>query len=125
MSSLLNHEFMHWLTEFLAQYQQLATHLIFEASENSLPKDISSLKESITRLRSLGSQVSLDHFGTGSPSFGYLRNLKLGYIKIDGSYIHNIESSMDNQFFLTSLAEIAHGLDIEVIAETAFRQAAA
>ncbi|MDX8394910.1 MAG: EAL domain-containing protein, partial [Mariprofundaceae bacterium] len=43
--------------------------------------------------------------------------LKIDSIKLDGSYVRNISENPDNQFFLQSVTDIAHGLDIKVIAE--------
>ena len=50
-------------------------------------------------------------------SFGYLHSLKVDYLKIDGSYIRGLAASKDNQFYVQAITEIAHGLDIRVIAE--------
>lgn len=116
-TSLLAQGFIQWLGNILRQHPGAAQRLTFETAENSLPQDTATLQHAIEQLEQMGSRLSLDHFGTGSPSFGYLRNLKLDYLKIDGSYIRNIDSNEDNQFFLKALIEIAHGLDIKVIAE--------
>lgn len=44
--------------------------------------------------------------------------MKVDYLKIDGSFMRSIEENSDNQFFVQALAEIAHGLEIEVIGES-------
>ncbi|MCK4951755.1 MAG: EAL domain-containing protein [Gammaproteobacteria bacterium] len=115
--SLQDASFTQWLLMRLGQNSEVAGKLIFETTEMGAIIDLESMKTLIANIQHAGSQFSLDHFGTASPSFGYLRKLKLNYIKIDGSYIRRIELNEDNQFFIRSLAEIAHGLDIQVIAE--------
>ncbi len=60
----------------------------------------------------------MDNFGSGSKSFGYLRDLKLEYLKIEGGYIKDIAKNRDNQIFVQAITEIAHGLDIGVIAKS-------
>ena len=49
---------------------------------------------------------------------GYLKSLKIDLLKVDGSYIRRLETSADNRFFVQAVSEIAHGLEIRVIAES-------
>ena len=116
-ASIQDEKFIEWLEGLLKKYPQRAHRIIFEMREYSAAMRIDDIRETIHRLRENGCAFSLDHFGTGSPDFGYLLNTKIDYIKIDGGYIHNIEGNDDNKFFLKSIVEIAHGLDIEVIGE--------
>ena len=115
--SLQDASFTQWLLMRLGQNSEVAGNLIFETTEMGAITNLESIKVLIKNIQQAGSQFSLDHFGTASPSFGYLRKLKLNYIKIDGCYIRKIELNEDNQFFIRSLVEIAHGLDIQIIAE--------
>ncbi len=55
--------------------------------------------------------------GTSITAFSKLRKLRPDYIKLDGSFTRNIHKLEDNQFFVRSLVNIAHGLNIVVIAE--------
>lgn len=111
-------EFVDWLCEVLAKTPGHARRLIFETPEYGAMTDSEAVRGFIARLRELGAEFSLDHFGVGFASFGYLRELKLDYIKVDGSYIHEVHRNKDNQFFVHALTDIAHGLDIRVIAES-------
>jgi EAL domain-containing protein (putative c-di-GMP-specific phosphodiesterase class I) len=74
------------------------------------------VRPSIDRIIEAGSSFALDHFGVGSTSFGYLIDLKPAYLKIDGSYIRRISKNKDHQFFVQAITNIAHGLDIRMIA---------
>ncbi len=109
--------FTAWLCGLLRRSPGLAGRLIFEATEYGCAAKPDALHHFVDNLRAVGSQFCLDHFGVGFVSFGYLRDLKLDYIKIDGSSIRRLDRNKDNQFFVHALAEIAHGLDIQVIAE--------
>jgi FOG: EAL domain len=74
-----------------------------------------------------GAGIAIDRFGVSSSSLDYLRQIKPGYIKIDGSFIHDIENDRENQIMLKAYVDVAHGLDIKVIAafietEVAYRE---
>lgn len=72
----------------------------------------------LDKLGATTATFALDHFGVGAVSFSYLKRFKLGYIKVDGSYTRGIDVTVDHQFLVQSVADVAHGLDIRVIAES-------
>ena len=109
--------FIDWLCEQLARQPQLARHLIFEVSENSIINKIESIKAALHRLREAGARCSIDRFGQNTASVGFLRSLDIDYIKIDGSTTRGISGSSDRQFFVQALVGIAHGLGIQVLTE--------
>lgn len=109
--------FADWLYGLLRPSPELAGRLIFESSEYGCAARPEALHRFVDGLRAVGSRFCLDHFGAGFASFGYLRDLKLDYIKLDGSCSRRVDQNKDNQFFVRALAEIAHGLEIQVIAE--------
>ena len=109
--------FVDWLCARLAQQRNVAQHLIFEISENSIINKIESIKTALHRLRETGAHCSIDRFGQSTASVGFLRSLEIDYIKIDGSYTRGIIDSSDRQFFVQALVGIAHGLGIQVITE--------
>lgn len=111
-------DFVDWLCGELQRAPSLAARLIIELPERGAVEHLDAARRLAERTGALGVRVSLDHFGRGFASFGYLRNLKIDYLKIDGSYIHGIDQDKDNQFFVQTLARIAHGLDIRIIAES-------
>nr|CBX31628.1 hypothetical protein N47_E51400 [uncultured Desulfobacterium sp.] len=113
--SMKDSAFMDWLIQTLRKFPDHSKRLIFETTEYGCISFFESVKSSISRILSTGSQFGLDHFGIGSVSFGYLINLKLDYLKIDGTYIRDISKNMDNQFFIQGIGNIAHGLDIKII----------
>jgi len=116
--SLEDDGFSGWLEQKLAQYPAIASRLVFEFPEYGAIANMSQLKAMIGRLGRFGVMFSLDHFGRSFSSLAYLRSLKVDYLKIDGSYLRTLEQNKDHQFFIQALADIAHGLDIRVIAES-------
>jgi len=116
-SSLHDAVFIQWLSHFIKDNQQFSSRLTFEFPEYAVLRDISSTRKIINRLSELGCRCAIDHFGLGFLSFSYLRSINISYIKIDGSYIHQIHDDKDNQFFIETVARTAHSVDISVIAE--------
>jgi diguanylate cyclase (GGDEF)-like protein len=110
--------FLDWLGRTLNRLPRMGTGLIFELPEYQLLANREAAYTFVARVHELKGQVSLDHFGAGFRAFGYLQGLKPDCIKIDGSYIRNLDTNADNRFFVGALTEIAHGLDILVVAQS-------
>lgn len=92
--------------------------LIFEFSEFTATANLSRLLELAAILKPLGHRIGLDKFGKGAVNFGYLKSLQPQYVKIDRAFIHPLgDTSSDSHFFVSSLASVAHSLDIEVYGE--------
>lgn len=110
--------FADWLVERLQRRPELARRLMLEASEYGVMSNQDAAAVFLQRLASTEAGFGLDHFGVGAVSFGYLKRFKLAYIKIDGSYTRGIDTTTDNQFLVQSVTDVAHGLDIQVVAES-------
>ncbi len=116
-SSLHNPAFIQWLCKTIKNDRQISSRLIFEFPEYAVLRDINTTRRTIHRLAELGCRCAIDHFGLGFLSFSYLRNIDISYIKIDGSYIHQLHDDKDNRFFIETVTRTAHSVDITVIAE--------
>lgn len=110
-------EFAAWLIDILTQYRDICQFVTFEISEQSLSQHPDSVCYLSRKLKSLGCGVTLEHFGATSSSFNHLLTIKPNNIKIDGGYSQNIHYSDDHQLVVQSLVNIAHSLQIKVIAE--------
>ena len=99
------------------KYGLSASNFCFEITETSAIQNISYASYFIQQLKNAGFTFALDDFGAGFSSFGYLRNLSIDYIKIDGSYIQTLESNSINATIVKSINEIAHSMGLETIAE--------
>ncbi len=92
-------------------------NLIFEITETAAVTDIVSAGKIMTEIQSLGCQFALDDFGVGFSSFYYLRELPVEYVKIDGSFIHDLPANTDNQILVKALSEVAIGFNKLSVAE--------
>jgi EAL domain-containing protein (putative c-di-GMP-specific phosphodiesterase class I) len=118
ITSLNEDGLLDWFVAKLQQHPLAAGRLILEFPEYGVSASVEHLIGWIDRLTPFGVQFSLDHFGKGFSSFTYLRSIKAHYLKVDGSFARNLDQQEDNQFFLRAVADIAHGLDMRVIAES-------
>lgn len=117
-ASVHDAEFREWLVQRLRQVPERCRRLVLEAPEYGVTGDTDAAEAFVGGIASTGAGFGLDHFGVGAVSFAYLKRFRLAYIKVDGSYIRGIDGIADNQFLVQSVADIAHGLDIQVIAES-------
>jgi diguanylate cyclase (GGDEF)-like protein len=115
--SVRDDEFDVWLLNKLAQSPDVAPYLIFEVPEITVRTAHGKLRRLAIGLKELGAKLTIDHFGTTNSSFGYLSGLQLYSIKVDSSYIRDIEQNLDHQFFVQSLVRIAHSRKILLTSE--------
>jgi diguanylate cyclase (GGDEF)-like protein len=118
LKSLSAEPFLEWLEQVFARHEYIARRLILELPEYGVVANLAQLKALIDRFARYGVKFSLDHFGRSFNSLAYLKSLKVDYLKVDGSYLRSLDENKDHQFFIQALAEIAHGLDIQIIAES-------
>ena len=91
--------------------------LQLELTETLLIKDTGATTELFDALRKLGVGIALDDFGTGYSSLGYLRSLPFDAIKIDKSFVDDLESSADARSVVEAIVALAKALGKELIAE--------
>jgi EAL domain-containing protein (putative c-di-GMP-specific phosphodiesterase class I) len=87
-------------------------------SEYGVVRFQDSVSRFATQLRQQGGRFAIDHFGSRLTAFSYLREIRVSYVKLDGSYTRGIEQNKENQVFVRALSRMAHELDIQVIAES-------
>ena len=91
--------------------------LTLEITESALLEDMSSSVAILEDLRQLGVNVSIDDFGTGYSSLAYFKGLPANELKIDRTFIqYMLENQMD-QHIVKTVIQLAHGFDLEVVAE--------
>ncbi len=91
--------------------------LCFEITEQVAVEDLSLVNQFISSLKALGSKFSLDDFGTGVSGFSYLRALDVDYLKIDGSFVKNIDTDEVSRSMVQSISQVGHTMKLKVIAE--------
>ncbi|MGE0717473.1 MAG: EAL domain-containing protein [Alphaproteobacteria bacterium] len=88
-----------------------------ELTESVLLPNIDAAIAVLERLRALGVAIILDDFGTGYSSFGYLHELPIDGIKLGRSFVRRVPDSQRATVIVGSLIDLAHGLDLSVVAE--------
>ncbi|MCB2254690.1 EAL domain-containing protein [Pseudomonas chlororaphis] len=107
------------LRHILAQLKalpQMAALLTLEIDERQLPS-ASELQLLTQRLRDSGYRIGLQHFGGHFSQVGNLAHLGLAYLKVDGSYIRDIDRQSDKQLFIEAVFRTTHSIDLPLIAE--------
>jgi diguanylate cyclase (GGDEF)-like protein/PAS domain S-box-containing protein len=91
-------------------------HLELELTE-SMTMEVNHAVEAIKKLNELGVKIAIDDFGTGYSSLNYLKKFSLNHLKIDKSFIHDIENDGGDANIIATIISMAHNLDLKVIAE--------
>jgi len=123
--SLSDQQLLEYVLNCLEQHDTLPSQICFEITETAAIANLSSAMEFINTLRNMGCRFALDDFGSGLSSYGYLKNLNVDFIKIDGNFIQDIEKDDLNQAFVTSISQIAGIMGIQTIAEFVENEASA
>jgi len=116
-SAFDDEQFGKWLLERVKALGKKSHRLIIELPEYGVLNRLETVRSIFFKVTELGAKTAIDHYGKNFSSFSYLYNLKCHYLKIDGGFTRRIQDSEENQFFVRSLVDIAHSLDILVIAE--------
>jgi len=108
---------LQWIEESIRSSGLAPGRLSFEVTETTAVGDLQLAQEWMGRLKELGCSFALDDFGIGFSSFGYLRTLPADYVKIDGSFIRNLDSDPTNLALVQAINNVAHALGKKVVAE--------
>jgi len=116
-ASLSSPDLVNYIDSQLQATGVPAHKLSFEVTETETIRDAALAARLITQLRDLGASVALDDFGTGLATFDYLRSYEFDYLKIDGAFIRNLETSRVDQSMVKATCEVAQSLGLKTIAE--------
>ncbi|MFV1992274.1 MAG: EAL domain-containing protein [Acidiferrobacterales bacterium] len=97
--------------------------IIFEVTETAAIADLSAARHFLTELRAMGCQTAIDDFGAGMSSFTYLQDLPVDVVKIDGSFVHNLDSNPVNLALVQAMNNIAHALGCKTVIEHVSKKA--
>lgn len=116
-ASLGDAELLQEIKDTICESGVEPSRLGFEITETVAVKDFVWVEKWIKRLRDLGCFFALDDFGIGFTSFNYLRTLPVDFIKIDGSYIRNLDQDASQLALVQAIQTVAKALGKQTIAE--------
>ena len=102
---------------YLQQYQVKPKQIVIEITEGQIMQDPEEVIEVLAHLGVMGLSLSIDDFGTGQASLTYLKELPVEKLKIDQSFVRDIAGNPDDQLIVKATIELAHTLDLKVVAE--------
>ncbi|KQP20316.1 bifunctional diguanylate cyclase/phosphodiesterase [Pseudorhodoferax sp. Leaf265] len=114
---LLDVEFPARLDTILERHGVLATGFCLEITESAIMDDPQRAQAVLQRLSDRGFKLSIDDFGTGYSSLAYLKRLPVDELKIDKSFVMNMEKDEDDAKIVRSTVDLAHNLGLTVVAE--------
>ncbi|GAB0112187.1 putative bifunctional diguanylate cyclase/phosphodiesterase [Pseudoalteromonas distincta] len=109
-----------WVNEWIEaseKYQLPAHTILIEVTENTLMDPDSSIQQQLKRLNAIDIDIAIDDFGVGYSSLAYLQRLDIDILKIDRSFIRDIETNKNSIALIKAIITMAHNLDVRVVAE--------
>ncbi|MEQ1598427.1 MAG: EAL domain-containing protein [Methylotenera sp.] len=111
--------FVEYVRNILCDTNLEARYLELEITESSLMSDAESSIKILSDLKKLGLKIAVDDFGTGYSSLNYLKKFPIDVLKIDQSFVHDInnENESDNGIIVSAIINMGNSLNLRVIAE--------
>ena len=116
-ASLEDESLTELVLHLLKRYQVSPQRVCFEITETVAVRNLAQVSRFIERLREAGCRIALDDFGAGMSSFGYLKNLPVDIIKIDGSFIRDLLNDPMSHAIVRAVTDIGHQRGLQVVAE--------
>ncbi|WP_233522511.1 putative bifunctional diguanylate cyclase/phosphodiesterase [Peribacillus glennii] len=114
---LQHYDFVETVIKILKETALEPQWLELEVTESILLEDIEFIKESLLKLKEVAISLSIDDFGTGYTSLSYLRQYPFDKVKIDRSFIEDINRDLNGKRITSAIISLAHSLNMSVVAE--------
>ena len=115
--TLSDPEYPHFIKDLIESYGVPPEKLCFEITETSAISNFNQALKLISALKEKNCLFALDDFGSGMSSFGYLKNLPVDFLKIEGSFVREIVSDDTSMALVRSINDIGHVMGKKTIAE--------
>ena len=113
----LQKDFVEGVRAVLLETRLTAHYLELEITESVLMRDAESSKSILQQLKKMGLKLAVDDFGTGYSSLSYLQRFPIDVLKIDQSFVQNIESAKDDGIIVSAIINMGNSLKLKVVAE--------
>ncbi|MBC2678621.1 EAL domain-containing protein [Pseudomonas baltica] len=114
---LLGSDLPERVVRLLGLHQVPAEQLIFEITESAIMREPEKALKVLNSLRDCGISLSVDDFGTGYSSLAHLKRLPVQELKIDQSFVRNLDETSEDAVIVRSTIELSHNLGLKVVAE--------
>jgi Amt family ammonium transporter len=115
--SVGDESFLDFLEEAIANSGIPGAKICFEITETTAIENFAQAGKLFSRLAARGVRFALDDFGTGMSSYGYLKDLPVSYLKIDGKFIKDLVTDPLDRAMVESINQVAHLMGLETVAE--------
>ena len=117
MHNLHDYDLADQIGRVLASYRLSPDSLLLEITETGVMLDPDQVVEMLDELSNMGLKLSIDDFGTGHSSLAYLKRLPVHTLKVDKSFVTDMDADEDNASIVLATIDLAHSLGLEVTAE--------
>jgi diguanylate cyclase (GGDEF)-like protein len=117
VQDLLKETFVDHLARCVAKRGVRKSTLVLEVTETAMMEQPDQVIRNLQRIHKLGVTVAMDDFGTGFSSLSQLKSLPIDELKIDKAFILNLDKDPDDQKIVRAAIDMAHNLDLQVVAE--------
>lgn len=114
---LMSSDFIETVQFVRDNYDLVGKKLNFEITEETLTQHIANLVQILEKIRIMGIGIEIDDYGTGYTSLQILANLPIDTLKIDRSFVRDIDKDLKKRALFQAIVNMSHALDIDVIAE--------
>jgi diguanylate cyclase (GGDEF)-like protein len=116
-ASLGDAEFLRFVQDEISGWRVAPQVLCFEVTETAAINNLAHAIGFMNTLRGLGCRFALDDFGSGVSSFGYLKNLPVDFLKIDGEFVRDIAEDSVDRAMVTAICGVGRAMGIPTVAE--------
>jgi len=114
---LTDSDFPHYVATVLQDASLPGRALQLEVTEGALVYDLPRVRKTLEALEAQGVTIAIDDYGTGFSSLAQIRDLSVHVLKIDRSFVMNLNGSDDNEHIVRSTIDLGHALELKVVAE--------
>jgi EAL domain-containing protein (putative c-di-GMP-specific phosphodiesterase class I)/GGDEF domain-containing protein len=117
VAAIADNSFLSWVEEHLNTRKQAMPQLWVEIPEAVVFRYLENFKRLSSRIKACGGHVGIEHIGHQLANLGQLHDVGLDYLKVDASFVRDVQNNPGNQTMLRTLCTIGHTIGVKVIAE--------